>query len=92
MTRGPTIPVAYARLHWRQVEGRTAVRLHGHSLQHCRNETREFRPFYGVGHGVAGGPQAFWHSTRRPSTHAGGQLDNATEVYLSPRTRWETEG
>ncbi len=48
------------------------------------DEKREFRPFYGFRHAADRTAQtAFWHASRRPAQHAGGQPDEGTEVYLS---------
>lgn len=48
------------------------------------NEETEYLPFYSVQHGRDPREQrAFWYAARRPAGYAGGQVDDATEVFLS---------
>ncbi|HEX8203890.1 MAG TPA: type VI secretion system baseplate subunit TssF [Isosphaeraceae bacterium] len=43
-------------------------------------EVTQYEPFYGMRHGMSPGAQAYWFSSRRPSTR---KDDRGTEVYLS---------
>jgi type VI secretion system protein ImpG len=47
-------------------------------------EQTEFAPFFSVKHALPGDAgRVFWHATRKPAEHSGGDIDHGTEVYLS---------